>query len=182
MFKHEIIHVVKSVDQVKLQELPSEILEKLAKIMGFLGENTLLFQLGSFSPQIAFKEILLLRNLEEISRFISENLPNFSLQDKKEIYKLILEFYYDDSLEEGIMTGLQSGLSVQDLEELDEFRQKTLESQCHLCMTNIKECFFSCKDAKKYGHGACSDCYFHVMRLKDPKCPWCRTPMNANYW
>lgn len=169
----QALRVAKSISEESLREISAKSLKKLVKYMGAHKEIDLLFKVGLFNPVMAFGELVKTKDLEKISEFIF--IGNFSLEDRKKIYKIVVDNYIFELIDTGLLEGLLEGLSFTDLEELEKYKLKNFDSQCEICMENYKERYFGCLESKRYGHGACKECYDAVMATRNPQCPWCRT-------
>lgn len=173
----QVLTVLQHLTLDNLRGLSPKVLKKLVDFMVDYRDFDLLFKVGSVYPVYVFKEIVKMKDLRKISEFIASG--NFSRQDRIEIYKVILDNYIYELMDISLMQELKQGLYRSDLEELDEYKEKILDTQCELCMDKVKVLYFSCIDSRKYGHGACKECFYSVMERNNPKCPWCRTSIEC---
>jgi len=163
-----------------LKEASADAISQIIKILGDQGEFELLRQMGKIDPALALQEIIkkTRNNLDEIQAFLEENINNFDKNDKKLVLDLLQKYYLLELIGDVfpyLVLNLKKGLDEEDLLELKTSYNKYLDLQCEICMERVKECWFSCKNSKQFGHGACRECFDRIYYQANAKCPWCRT-------
>ena len=163
------------------QDLSQEkrLLEKMTKSFAQNKSWDKLLEMVPYARLLAIQAFLknsfTYKDFQYLHKFITASNTELTAKEQNEFYETLISSQHLSVLN---LDWVKKDFTDIQFKKLQAKQNQVISNKCQICMEASIECYFSCKHAIKYKHGACKTCHRKIKYC----CPFCRAPLKERKW